>query len=196
MASAVSSRHGNTRLHAKCDLTVVREPTLCERGSTQTLGLMKNAQWFALAAGCLVVGLVGGGFLGVRFAQSLAAAEQTLALGQAVQGLEAARTSGNDAAYEEAMRQHIAFLQLNERSAQPLLGEKAFALDLALAYARLSILAGKRGADVESSRLLQKASPSAPQSAGQNVLRREFSPSHRRLTAIFLNTLVQASDTR
>jgi hypothetical protein len=123
---------------------------------------MRNAKWFALGAGCLVVGLVGGGYLGVRFAQSLAAAEETLALGQAVQGLEAARTSGNDAVYEEAMRQHIAFLQLNERSAQPLLGEKAFALDLALAYARLSILAGKRGADAESSHLLQKAESFCP----------------------------------
>lgn len=123
---------------------------------------MRNAKWFALAAGCLVVGLVGGAYFGVRFAQSLAAAEETLAFGQAVQGLEAARTSGNDAAYEEALRQHIALLQLNERGAQPLLGEKGLALDVALAYARLSMLARKRGADIESSRLLQKAESFCP----------------------------------
>jgi hypothetical protein len=123
---------------------------------------MRNAGWLGLAAGCLVVGFLGGTYFGVRFAQSLSAAEETLALGQAVQRLEAARTSGNDATYEEALRQHIVFLQLNERSAQPLLGEKAFALDLALAYTRLSMLAGKRGADVESSRLLQKAEAFCP----------------------------------
>jgi hypothetical protein len=136
---------------------------------------MSNVKWFALAAGCLVVGLVGGGHLGVRFAQSVATAQETLALGQAVQALEAARTSGNDHAYEEALRQHIAYLQVNERSSQPLLGEKAYALDLALAYARLSMLAGKRGGDGESSSLLQKAESFCPaigwpECSGQRII--------------------------
>jgi hypothetical protein len=115
-----------------------------------------------LAAASFVVGLVCGVYLGFRFEQSRNVAERTLAFGQAVKALEIARTSGNDANYEEALWRHIAHLQIDENSAQPQLNEKGFAVDYALAYARLSMIAGKRGSESESSRLLQKAESFCP----------------------------------
>ena len=123
---------------------------------------MKTAAWLGVTVASLLIGVGGSLYLGLEFSRSRTFAEETLTLGREFEALKAARTSGSDAAYEEALRGHIANLQRNQRSAQPLMSDKGFAIDYALAYVRLSKLAAKRGADEESSRLLERAASLCP----------------------------------
>jgi hypothetical protein len=123
---------------------------------------MKTAAWLGVSIASLLVGLGGGLYLGFEFSRSQTFAEETLAFGRELVALNIARTSGSGAAYEEALRSHIASLQRNQRSAQPLMDEKGFAVDSALAYVRLSKLLAKRGANEEASRLLERAAALCP----------------------------------
>lgn len=132
------------------------------RRSCRTLGIMKTAAWLGVSVASLLVGLGGGLYLGFEFSRSHTFAEESLAFGRELEALNAARTSGSDAAYEEALRAHIASLQRNQRSSQPWMNDKGFAVDYALTYVRLSKLAAKRGANEETSRLLEQAASLCP----------------------------------
>ena len=73
------------------------------------------------------------------------------------------RFNGNDAAYEEALRGYLAFLDSRKGQASVIFSDKVYASDAALTYARLSALALKRGANEEASQYLARASALCPQ---------------------------------
>jgi hypothetical protein len=124
--------------------------------------LMKIRRWQKFASIFLLAVVAGGIYFFVHWSLTLKMSQETALLLEAVEKLDTASRSGNDAAYETALRQHVAFLQLNAQSAERVFGAKATANDTALAYARLSMLARKRGADVESLNYSKQAESFCP----------------------------------
>lgn len=111
---------------------------------------MKIRKKQIFASMLLLTFLAGGVYLFFHWRHTLRMSEDIALHFESLQNLDTASRSGNDAAYEVALRQHISFLRSNAQSAERVFGAKATANDTALAYARLSLLARKRGADVES----------------------------------------------
>jgi len=118
---------------------------------------MKIRKWQKFASIFLLAVVGGGVYLGVHWSHTLKMSQETALLFESLEKLDTASRSGNDAAYETALRQHISFLQFNAQRAERVFGAKATANDTALAYARLSMLARKRGADAESLQYAKQA---------------------------------------
>jgi hypothetical protein len=70
---------------------------------------------------------------------------------------------GTDATREEAIRGHLTLIEKRKGHASPLFTEKVAATDSALSYAKLSVLAKKRGAEQEAQQLLDRAVSFCPQ---------------------------------
>ena|SRR5688572_22928575 len=113
----------------------------------------------------LLVFAAGGGlgtYIGYRIAETKAFAADMAQVAHYSAYLDAQRTQGSDAAYEEALRGYIKLLDLRSKGSSPIFSDKVYAVDSALTYARLSFLASRRGAKEEAGAYLMKASDFCP----------------------------------
>ena len=124
---------------------------------------MKKVAQIGIIVFVLAAGVALGFYLGFKAAESRAAVGQIAEVAYYSAFLEAQRSRGDDAAYEEALRGHLQLL--DDRKGKPSLIDFAgtvVAFDSALTYARLSELALKRGATEEASRYLAHAAALCP----------------------------------
>jgi hypothetical protein len=116
--------------------------------------------WIAIA---LVLVGIGGFYVGWHSARQYIPVTDLFTAAQHEVFLSAVRTSGDDAAYENALRSNLSFLDtLNARSSHERWDQWSYAFDRALTLARLSRLAQKRGANDEAERLAQDAEALCP----------------------------------
>jgi hypothetical protein len=116
-----------------------------------------GAYALTFVAGCAI-----GGYVGFRVSESQVLASEMAQIAHYSAYLDAQRTSGNAAAYEEALRGYLMLLDAHSRGTTPLLSDRVYAVDSALTYARLSVLAANRGAKEEAQQYLTKASTLCP----------------------------------
>ena len=124
---------------------------------------MKVVVYVGIVVLALVVGVAVGFYLGVRSAESAATVAESTELAHYSALLEAQRSAGSEAAYEEALRGYLAFLEGRKGKPSVIFSAKVHAADTALTYARLSALALKRGATDEASSYLARASALCPE---------------------------------
>ena len=151
------------------------------RGKTRTLGHMTNAARIGTYLVVFVVGCAVGGYVAFRVTESKAVANEMAQLAHYAAYLEAQRTSANDAAYEEALRGFLTLLDTSSRGPAPLFSDQVYAVDSALTYARLSVLASKRGAHAEARQYLVKASSLCPRLGWKECSTDEIVATARRL---------------
>ena len=106
-----------------------------------------------------------GAYVGFHAAEAKAFAHEMAEVSHYAAYLDAQRAQGNDAAYEEALKGFLAVLETRSKGPSPIFPDRVYAVDSALTYARLSILASKRGAKEEATALLVKASDLCPRLA-------------------------------
>ena len=142
---------------APCRIELPRRPP-----HTSTLGHMSTITRIGIFVLVFAAGGGLGTYLGFRIAGGKAFADEMAQVAHYSAYLDAQLAKGNDAAYEEALRGYLALLDMRSRSASPMFSEKVYAVDTALTYARLSVLASKRGANDEAAAYLTKASALCP----------------------------------
>jgi hypothetical protein len=103
-----------------------------------------------------------GAYVSFRMAEAKAFAHEMVEVSHYSAYLQAQRTQGSDAAYEAALKSYLASLDVRSKGPSPIFPDSVYAVDSALTYARLSILASKRGAKDESANYLKKASDLCP----------------------------------
>jgi tetratricopeptide (TPR) repeat protein len=103
-----------------------------------------------------------GAYIGFRMAEAKAFAHEMAEVSHYSAYLQAQRTQGSDAAYEEALKSYLASLDVRSTGPSPIFPDSVYAVDSALTYARLSILASRRGAKDEAAGYLKKASDLCP----------------------------------
>ncbi|MCA3000191.1 MAG: hypothetical protein ING75_16490 [Rhodocyclaceae bacterium] len=135
---------------------------------------MKILKWQVFAGVLLLTGIADCIYLVVKWRNTLEFGQEIALQGESLSRLERARKSGDDAAYENALREHITHLQTHFQSAERVFGTKATVNDTALAYARLSVLA-KNVAQILNLLVTQLwLNPFARNWAGRSVLRRKL----------------------
>jgi hypothetical protein len=118
----------------------------------------------------LLIFAAGGGvgtYVGYRVAEAKNFAHEMTEVSRLSADLEAQRTKGSDVAYEDALKGFLASLEMRSRGPAPVFPDKVYAMDSALAYVRLSMLASKRGARDEAARYLNKAADLCPRIGSQ-----------------------------
>jgi hypothetical protein len=103
-----------------------------------------------------------GTYVGFRIAEAKAFAHEMAEVSHYSAYLQAQRTQGSDAAYEEALKGYLTVLDMRSRGPSPIFPDQVYAVDSALTYARLSMLASKRGAKDEAATYLTRASDLCP----------------------------------
>jgi len=116
---------------------------------------------FAAGVGC-------GAYFGFRLTEIKAQASEMAQIAHYSVYLDAQRTQGSDAAYEEALRGFLDLLDTHSQGSSPLFSEKVYAVDSALTYARLSVLASKRGASDEAATYIGEALALCPELGWQD----------------------------
>src|SRR5215831_6078578 len=124
---------------------------------------MKTLARVGIGVAVFALGVALGFYLGFQASDARFAVGQLAEIAHYGAFLEAQRSNGSDAAYEEALRGYLQVL--NERRGKPSLfsaSETVIAFDSALTYARLSALAEKRDAHEEATRYLNEATALCP----------------------------------
>ena len=111
----------------------------------------------------LALGLGGGSYFGFRTGQMSALAFDMAEMEYYFTHNEVQMSEGTDATREEALRGFLAFIEKRRGHQSPWFTEKIYATDSALANARLSALARKRGATQEADEYLNRAASFCPQ---------------------------------
>jgi hypothetical protein len=109
------------------------------------------------------LGLGGGYYFGFRTGQVSALAFDMAEMEYYFTLNEVQMAEGTDATREEALRGFLAFIEKRRGHESPWFTEKIYATDSALANARLSALAKKRGANQEADEYLNRAASFCPQ---------------------------------
>jgi hypothetical protein len=124
---------------------------------------MTRATHISLYILVFVVGAAAGGYAGYRFADARAFLDEVTEVAHYSALLDVQRSKGSDAAYEETLRGYLAMLERHKGSESPLFSGKTIAVDTALTYARLSVLAMKRGSHDEAKEILSRAVALCPE---------------------------------
>jgi hypothetical protein len=111
----------------------------------------------------LALGLGGGYYLGIRTGQVSAVGLDMAEMEYYFKYSEMQMAEGTDATREEVIRDFLALIEKRRGSGSPWFSEKVYAADSALANARLSALARKRGATQEADEYLNRAASFCPQ---------------------------------
>jgi hypothetical protein len=109
----------------------------------------------------MLVGFVGGCFYGFCATGSRSTLNGMADVAQFSMYLSVQRSSGTDAAYEEALKAFLLVFEQLKNKWNPTWPESIYAADTALTYARLAALARKRDAENEAAECHWRASEAA-----------------------------------
>lgn len=115
--------------------------------------------WIVAAA---VVGGTGGFYAGWHGALNTVYMTDMFVAAQHDTYLTVLRTKGNDAAYEDALRSQLSFLNAMQARSRDPSDQRMYTFDRALTLARLSTLVQKRGANAEAASLAHDAEALCP----------------------------------
>ena len=136
---------------------------------------MKTGARIATYLGVLLLGGGIGGYAGFEVARSQSTVSEMADVAFYSVYVHTQRTEGNDAAYEDALRTYLKYLENRRSSYSQLLSDRVYSFDSTLTHTRLSALALKRGAKVEAEEHLRRAIEFCTEAgwrdcSGQNLL--------------------------
>lgn len=122
--------------------------------------------------------MLGGGvgaYVGFEVASSQAMATEMAEIAFYSTYVHTQRTEGNDAAYEDALRTYLKYLESRHRLGSQFFSDRVYNFDSTLTHSRLSALASKRGAKTEAEAHLARAMEFCAKAgwqdcSGQNLL--------------------------
>jgi hypothetical protein len=118
---------------------------------------MKTSVRIATYVGVLLVGGAIGTYVGLAIRKLQATTTEIAEAGFYLMYIEAQRTEGNDAAYEDALRTYLKHVENRRGADTRSFEDRVYNFDSTLAYTRLSALASKRGAKTEAVEHLRRA---------------------------------------
>ena len=120
-------------------------------------------------------------YVGYRVGGAQLFAEEAVLMGRYAVMLELARIEGTDSAYENALNDYLVFLESRQGDWTPMFSEQVHAMESALTYARLSMLAEKRGEPIEVSKLRKLAESHCPETGVRDCSAERISTLAQRL---------------
>lgn len=118
---------------------------------------MKTGARIATYLGVLLLGGSAGAYVGYEVASSRATVSEMADLAFYSTYVHTQRTEGNDAAYEDALRTYLKYLESRRGSDSHLFSNRVYNFDSTLTHTRLSGLASRRGAKAEAKEHLGRA---------------------------------------
>lgn len=111
----------------------------------------------ATYVGAVILGAGVGAYAGFEVAKAQSTASEMADVAFLSMYVHTQRTEGSDAAYEDALRTYLKYLEDRRTSDSQLFSDRVYNFDSTLTHTRLSVLASKRGARLEAEEHLDRA---------------------------------------
>jgi tetratricopeptide (TPR) repeat protein len=129
----------------------------------------------------LIAGAAAGAYLALRYAESKSRFDERMDVMHFSAYLSAQRSEGTDAAYEEALKAFLLVLDKRQGNWSPTWPDSVYAVDRALTYARLAMLARKRGAEKEAAEYTDQSVALCPRMGWQTCSGEQIAAAAARL---------------